>query len=121
MVSAWGHRCAFCGYAVQLDNSDLGLEAAHIRWFQFGGPDTTDNGLACCSIHHHAFDRGAITISDQLKILVSSRLHGSGRLEDLFVRLHDSPLPTPTVKTALPNREFLAWHRAEVFRGVPRS
>jgi putative restriction endonuclease len=121
VVSAWGHRCAFCGYAVQLDNSDLGLEAAHIRWFQFGGPDTTDNGLACCSIHHHALDRGAITISDQLKILVSSRLHGSGRLEDLFVKLHDSPLPAPTIKTALPNREFLAWHRAEVFRGVARS
>jgi putative restriction endonuclease len=106
---------------VQLDNSDLGLEAAHIRWFQFGGPDTTDNGLACCSIHHYAFDRGAITISDQLKILVSSRLHGSGRLEDLFVKLHNSRLPDPTVNTALPKREFLAWHRAEVFRGVPRS
>jgi putative restriction endonuclease len=71
VVSAWGHQCAFCGYAVQLDNSDLGLEAAHIRWFQFGGPDTTDNGLACCSIHHHPCDRGGITISDQLKILVS--------------------------------------------------
>jgi len=25
--------------------------------FQFGGPDTTDTGLACCSIHQHAFDR----------------------------------------------------------------
>jgi len=121
VVSAWAHKCAFCGYAVQLDNSDLGLQAAHIRWFQFGGPDTTDNGLACCSIHHHAFDRGAITISDQLKIVVSSRLHGSGRLEDLFVQLHGSPLPAPTVKSALPRREFLAWHRAEVFRGVPRS
>ena len=30
-----------CGYAVQLDNSDLRLEAAHIGWFQFGGSDTT--------------------------------------------------------------------------------
>ena len=28
------HSCAFCGYAVQLDNSDLRPEAAHIRWFQ---------------------------------------------------------------------------------------
>lgn len=121
VVSAWSHRCAFCGYAVQLDNADLGLEAAHIRWFQFGGPDATDNGLACCSIHHQAFDRGAITISDQLKILVSSRVHGSGRLEDLFVKLHDLPLPAPAVRTAVPNRDFLAWHRTEVFRGDPRS
>ena len=76
VVAAWGHKCAFCGYAVQLDNADLGIEAAHIRWCQCGGPDTTDNGLACCSIHHQAFDRGAITISDDLLILVSSRVHG---------------------------------------------
>lgn len=121
VVSAWGHRCAFCGYSVQLDNADLGLEAAHIRWFQYGGPDTADNGLACCSIHHHAFDRGAITISERLRILVSSRLHGSGSVDDLFLRLHDAPLPSPNVKSASPNQQFLAWHRTEVFRGAARS
>ena len=121
VVAAWGHRCAFCGYAVQLDSTDLALEAAHIRWCQFGGPDTTDNGLPCCSIHHQAFDRGAITVSDQLKILVSSRLHGAGRLDDLFLTLHGIPLPTPSRKEAVPKREFLEWHRTEVFRGLARS
>ncbi len=121
VVAAWGHRCAFCGYAVQLDNADIGLEAAHIRWCQFGGPDTTENGLACCSIHHQAFDRGAITVSDELNILVSSRLHGSGRLDDLFFVLHGSRLPMPSLKLAQPKREFLAWHRTEVFRGLARS
>jgi putative restriction endonuclease len=121
VVSAWGHQCAFCGFAVQLDNADLGLEAAHIRWCQFGGPDTVDNGLACCSIHHHAFDRGAITISDQLKILVSSRLHGSRGFDDLFLALHESPLRPLNLKGARPKREFLEWHRAEVFRGEARS
>jgi len=121
VVSAWGHQCAFCGYAVKLDNADLGIEAAHIRWVQSGGPDTTDNGLACCSIHHQAFDRGAITISHDLLILVSSRVHGGGKLDDLFLALHGEPLPKPALKTAQPRREFLEWHRSEVFRGVARS
>jgi putative restriction endonuclease len=121
VVAAWGHRCAFCGYAVQLDNADLALEAAHIRWCQFGGPDTTDNGLACCSIHHQAFDRGAITISNELRILVSSRLHGAARLDDFFLALHGTPLPAPSLKQAEPKREFLEWHRTEVFRGEARS
>lgn len=121
VVSAWGHRCAFCGYAVQLDNADLGLEAAHIRWCQYGGPDTTDNGLACCSLHHQAFDRGAITISDQLNILVSSRLHGGCGLDELFVALHRASLRTPSIKEARPKREFLDWHRSQVFRGQARS
>jgi putative restriction endonuclease len=121
VVSAWGHRCAFCGYAVQLDNADLGLEAAHIRWCQAGGPDTTNNGLACCSLHHQAFDRGAITISDQLRVLVSSRLHGDCGLDVLFLALHGSPLRTPSLQDAHPKREYLEWHRAEVFRGQARS
>jgi putative restriction endonuclease len=121
VVAAWGHRCAFCGYSVQLDNTDLALEAAHIRWCQFGGPDTGDNGLACCSIHHQAFDRGAITISNELRILVSSQLHGSGRLNDLFITLNGSLLSVPGLKQAEPKREFLEWHRNEVFRGLARS
>lgn len=40
IIAAWGHQCAFCGYSVELDRSDLGLEAAHIRWCQAGGPKT---------------------------------------------------------------------------------
>ncbi len=28
VVAAWGHRCAFCGYAVQLDSTDLALVLA---------------------------------------------------------------------------------------------
>ena len=121
IISVWDHRCAFCGFSAQLDAADLAIEAAHIRWCQAGGPDTVNNGLACCSIHHQAFDRGAITISEERRILVSSRLHGNGRLAELFVALHGSPLAVPNRKDAIPKTEFLAWHRAQVFRGEARD
>ena len=121
VVSAWGHRCAFCGFSVRLDNSDLGLEAAHIRWCQFGGPDTMDNGLACCSIHHQAFDRGAVTLSENLRILVSSRVYGDSGLDSLFLALHGASLKMPSLKGAAPRDEFLAWHRTQVFRGAARD
>ena len=52
----------------------MGLEAAHIRWFAYGGPDEADNGLALCSFHHHALDRGGITISPELRVLVSQHI-----------------------------------------------
>ena len=121
VVSAWGHRCAFCGFGVQLDNSDLGLEAAHIRWRQFGGPGTMDNGLACCGIHHEAFDRGAVTLSADLRILVSARLHGDIGFDNLFLALHGTSLREPGLQSAYPREEFLAWHRKQVFRGVARD
>lgn len=40
------------------DNASVGLEAAHIKWKQFGGPCEIPNGLALCAIHHKAFDKG---------------------------------------------------------------
>jgi putative restriction endonuclease len=117
VIAAWEHRCAFCGLSVQLDHADLALDAAHIRWCQFGGPDSLNNGLACCSIHHQAFDRGAISISDEQVILVSSRVYGNEASHALFGALSRSPLRAPNRKSAAPKRDFLGWHREQVFRG----
>lgn len=121
VVSVWGHSCAFCGYSIQLDRSDLGLEAAHVRWVQFGGPDSVNNGIACCSIHHQAMDRGAISVSDDSRVLVSSRVYGGGGLQSHFLAIHGAPLREPNQKRAAPKAEFLAWHRKEVFRGEARD
>jgi putative restriction endonuclease len=121
VVSIWGHQCAFCGFSIKLDSADLAIEAAHIRWVQFGGPDAINNGLACCSIHHEAFDRGAISLSEELRILVSSRLYGAGGLESMFLALNGSPLRLPSRRDAVPKKDFVSWHRKEVFRGEARD
>lgn len=121
VIAAWGHQCAFCGYSVQLDHSDLGLEAAHILWCQAGGPETLNNGLACCSLHHQAFDRGGITIAADHTILVSSRLFGNAKLHEVFVALHRRQLSMPSRQAAWPKPAFLSCHRTEVFRGEPRD
>jgi putative restriction endonuclease len=121
IISAWGHRCAFCGYSVQLDHADLGLEAAHILWCQAGGPDSLNHGLACCSLHHQAFDRGGISIDQDYRILVSSRLYGAGGLRESFVVLSRQPLQVPNRREALPKPEYLKWHNNEVFRGLARD
>ena len=116
VLAAWGHQCAFCAFSVRLDNTDLALEAAHIRWVQAGGPDGINNGLACCSVHHQAFDRGAMSITDDMTILVSAYLHGHGRLKEQFLSLIGRPMQRLTRSDAKPNREYLAWHRKQVFR-----
>jgi putative restriction endonuclease len=121
VIAAWGHKCVFCGYSVQLDSADLGLEAAHIQWCQAGGPDALNNGLACCSIHHQAFDRGAITVNSDRRILVSSRLYGGEKLQELFLALHGAEIRLPNRREAVPKVKFLSWHRAQVFRGEARD
>jgi len=121
VIEAWDHRCAFCGFGAMLDRADLALDAAHIHWCQFGGADSINNGLACCSIHHQALDRGAISLSDDRRILVSSRFHGNEQVEPLFHALSGRPLRTPNRKEALPGEHVIDWHRRQVFRGEARD
>lgn len=38
-----------------------------------GGPDSEANGVALCALHHKLFDRGAFTLSKDMKIQVSEK------------------------------------------------
>jgi putative restriction endonuclease len=120
ILEAWDRQCAFCGYDGQLGSSSVGLEAAHVRWFNLGGPDELNNGMALCSLHHKLFDRGALGLDEEHRILVSSvfsaRTEAAKRIYDLQSR----PL-RPRRGTALPAVEHVAWHGKEVFRGQPLS
>ena len=62
VLRAYEYQCAVCGFDVRIGNTLVGLEAAHIKWHQAGGPDTEVNGVALCSLHHKLFDRGAFTV-----------------------------------------------------------
>jgi putative restriction endonuclease len=79
------------------------------------------NGSACCSIHHQAFDRGAISVTDDNRILISSLLFDCDGAESMFMILNRRPLRMPNRKDAAPKRDFLAWHREQVFRGEARD
>jgi putative restriction endonuclease len=118
ILEAWDRQCAFCGYDGQLGSSSVGLEAAHIRWFNLGGPDELNNGMALCSLHHKLFDRGALGLDQEYRILVSAvysaRTEAAKRVYDLQSR----PL-RPRRGTALPAVDHVAWHCKEVFRGQP--
>ena len=37
ILTAWDNQCDFCGYDGHLGSAAVGLEAAHVRWFNLGG------------------------------------------------------------------------------------
>ena len=118
VVEAWDRHCAFCGYDGQLAGAPVGLDAAHVRWFSYGGPDELDNGLALCALHHKLFDRGALGLTEQCAVRVSSAFTARTEAGRAVYDLHDKPL-RPRPGTALPAGQHLQWHRREVFKGVP--
>jgi putative restriction endonuclease len=108
-------RCAICSYDGRLAGEPLALEAAHLMWHCCGGPDDASNGLTLCSLHHVALDRGAIGITDSLRLAVSPRVEGEQADEWLrrfdgrpLVRFHEAPPLQP---------RFVRWHARWVYRG----
>jgi putative restriction endonuclease len=118
ILEAWDRQCAFCGYDGQLGSAPVGLEAAHVRWFNLGGPDDLNNGMALCSLHHKLFDRGALGLDQEYRILVSGVFSARTEAARRIYELHSQPL-RPRRGTALPHLEHVGWHGREVFRGRP--
>jgi putative restriction endonuclease len=108
-------NCAFCGFDGQLGSAAVGIEAAHIRWFNFDGPDELNNGIAPCSLHHKLFDRGALGLTHDLHIQVSplytARTEAGRHIYDLL----DQPL-RPRPGTPTPSLEHVHWHQSQVFK-----
>ena len=120
VLTAYERRCAVCGFDVRLGDVALGLDAAHIMWHQAGGPDTVENGLALCVLHHKLFDRGAFTLSDDYHVELSEHLHGATGFDVHLLAFHGRPIHEPQTRAYLPAPGHLRWHRREVFQGPPR-
>lgn len=122
VLLAYQFRCGVCGHDLRLGRQTIGLEAAHIKWFQAKGPDVVPNGIALCSMHHKVFDLGAFTIlPDTYQIVFSQHLNGSDDVAARMLAYQGAGLILPQSNDYLPLPEFLAWHRKEVFKSPARS
>ncbi len=125
VLTAYERRCAICDFDIRLDDDLLGLDAAHIQWHAYGGPDRVPNGLALCKLHHHALDRGAIGLaragSRGFELLVSQEISGTSEAFRELVDAKGRALREPQEPSQQPDSVFVAWHRREVFRGEPRT
>lgn len=122
VLTAYEYRCAFCGYDGMVDTTPVGLEAAHVRWWAFDGPDQVDNGLCLCSLHHKLFDRGVLGLGEGRRILVSQSFVGRGSAaRDHVIALADRALIGPRPGARPIAAVHRSWHTKQVFRGTPRS
>lgn len=124
VLHAYECRCAVCGFDLRLEDELLGLEAAHIKWHSAGGPNKVTNGLALCSIHHKALDRGALGLAptaEGFNVLISKKVYGQSNATQWFWDCHETPLRHPRNSEFKPKAEFVKWHTREVFRYSPRD
>ncbi|WP_229695566.1 phosphorothioated DNA-binding restriction endonuclease, partial [Streptomyces lacrimifluminis] len=122
VLTAYEYQCAFCGYDGRIGAMPVGLEAAHVRWWAFDGPDDVDNGLCLCSLHHKLLDKGVLGIADDHRVLVSQRFVGtSPAARDQVISLAGRPLIGPQPGTPPIAAAHRTWHTSQVFHGTPRA
>ena len=115
VLSAYEYKCCISGLAVP----EL-LVASHIVPWRDDAENRLNprNGLCLSAIHDRAFDLGLITISENLRIVISTRLKkmaATRYIQETFGRYEDCEIH-PSEKFS-PAADFLRHHREITFVG----
>lgn len=127
VIRAYEYRCAICGFETRIGKTLVGIDAAHVKWHQAGGPNVDDitNGVALCALHHRLLDRGAFTLTSASRretvVVVAEEAHGGEGFQRWLLDYHGKPIAEPVRAEYRIAEPSLVWHRKEVFRGRARS
>ncbi|WP_284180395.1 HNH endonuclease [Rhabdaerophilum sp. SD176] len=114
VLRAYGERCAVTGLKLINGGGRAEVNAAHIRPVEANGPDTVHNGLALSGTAHWMFDRGLISLGDDLQILISRHANDPDGVRAFINR---SGFASPPINGKdRPYPQFLAWHRENCFK-----
>lgn len=114
VLRAYDERCAITGLKLINGGGRAEAEAAHIRPVEANGPDSVQNGIALSGTVHWMFDRGLISLSDDLDIMISRQANDTDSISGLINRSGRANLPLRPIDR--PHPHFLAWHRENVFK-----
>jgi len=116
VVTAYEHRCGFCGIRMTTADGHTVVEAAHIVPWSETRNDDPRNGLALCRLCHWTFDEGLLSLSAVYVILASPQLAGNGNVPAHLGALVGRLLVGPAEEAWRPDLEAVQWHRETVFR-----
>lgn len=114
VIAAYDETCALTGLKLINGGGRAEVEAAHIRPVAAGGDDSPRNGIALSGTVHWMFDRGLISLSDELGLLVSRQVNNPDQIWALANK--DRKARPPINKQLRPHPTFLAWHRENCFK-----
>lgn len=121
VMVAYEYQCAFCGFEGWLSGTTVGLDAAHVQWWAFGGPDEVANGICLCALHHKLFDKGVLGVTTDRRVAVSTRYAGRGHAAGAQVlSLAGREVGGPQEAFSPVDARRIDWHTREVFRGPAR-
>ena len=114
ILHTYDERCALTGLRLINGGGRAEVEAAHIKPVEAKGPDSTTNGIALSGTVHWMFDRGLVSLADDLQILVSRQVNDPESVRSVLNK-SGYALP-PRAASDRPHPHFLKWHRDHCFK-----
>jgi putative restriction endonuclease len=114
VLRAYDERCALTGLKLINGGGRAEVDAAHIRSVEANGPDVVNNGLALSGTAHWMFDRGLISLGDDLQILISRQVNDIDSVRGIINKSGFAISPQRTADR--PHPHFLQWHRENCFK-----
>jgi putative restriction endonuclease len=114
VLDAYDCRCAVTGLKFINGGGRAEVQAAHIKPVEHHGPDEIRNGIALSGTAHWMFDRGLISLSDELEILVSRQVNDVDSVWKLVNETRRARVPAD--RSRRPHPHYLAWHRDHCFK-----
>ena len=114
VLRAYDERCAITGLKLINGMGRAEVAAAHIRPVEANGPDIISNGLALSGTAHWMFDRGLISLTDNLEILISRQANDPDSVRAMINKTGHALAPPRT--SDRPHPHFLKWHREHCFK-----
>jgi len=112
VTDAYARRCAVTG-----EKTLPVLEAAHIKPYAESGPNVTSNGLLLRSDLHILFDKGYMTLTENLNVEVSRRIKEEYENGREYYAWHGKQLSQiPESQNEQPSPAFLEWHQENVYQ-----
>lgn len=114
VLDAYDCRCAITGLRFINGGGRAEVQAAHIKPVEANGPDDIRNGIALSGTAHWMFDRGLISLSDDLEVLVSRQVNDVESVWSLVNKTRRATVPAnPSHR---PHPRYLGWHREHCFK-----
>jgi len=114
VLRAYDERCAVTGIKLINGSGRAEVAAAHIRPVEKNGPDIVSNGIALSGTAHWMFDRGLISLADNLEILISRQTNDPESVRSIINKSGRALYPTRV--SDRPHPHFLQWHRENCFK-----
>ena len=112
VLSAYSERCCITGLSIPRL-----LVASHIVPWSHDPANRVNprNGLLLSALHDRAFDAGLLTVKDDMTVKVSPSYSDDEFFSSAVAAYQGKPIRLP--ERFHPDREFLAYHRENIFVG----